>query len=131
MKKLLLILTVFMVSCTSKKKKIIPVTGEARIAAVYTRNDSSNVLDILWRIISKKIVFDSVSKKDKIVYDTVWGYPVNLPIRDSTGKPVIGADGKQKLHPLPTYLVISNDSVYTDIANKNVDSLLRKKGTYK
>jgi hypothetical protein len=128
MKKALLILTsvVIILSCGEKSKTDQqPSARESKILAVYTLPDSSKVVEVLLRIITKTVKYDSVKKEDAIVVDTLWGIPRHLPITDSTGK-VVMKDGKPMINPVAQYFKISNDSVNWHVENIHYDSLIKK-----
>lgn len=126
----ILILVCCLPSCFGKKesKTETPKVGMEKIIAVYTLRDSTRVVDIMIRNITKQIKYDSALGKDLIVIDTIWGYPVDIALRDSTGKIVYEADGKTpKIDPVRQYRIIPKDSVNWHIENINVDSLTKKK----
>lgn len=129
MKKVTIIasLIVLLTSCGSNKSKVEPQQPkEAKIIAVYTKPDSTKQIDVMLRIITKKIVFDSVDKKDEIVVDTIWGRPSFMPLVDSAGKPLLDSSGRPVISPMPQYFQISKDSVNWRVEGIDVDSLLKK-----
>lgn len=123
---LLLSMTLVLYSCNSKKpKKEVPVAGEARLFAVVTEPDGSKRPAIVLRVIRKTIKTDSLKMVDKIIYDSVFGVERDVPVKDSTGKPIIDtATGKPKI--ITSWFVISRDSVNTKVQDIPLDSLLKK-----
>lgn len=101
-------------SCNnSKVGKEIPKLGQVKILAVY--KDSGRVIpSIIIRQISKQVKIDSLTGKESIVTDTLYGVEVLMPTKDTSGKVV--------MRLLPK--VISKDSVNWHIQNIALDSLL-------
>lgn len=95
-----------------------------KVVAIYINPDSTRRLEVMYRAIVKGIDYDSIKKKDYILYDTIWGRPVSFQAKDSLNKPMVDSLGK----PVYTirYIYIRKDSVIWDIAGKSLDSLLRK-----
>lgn len=123
-----LLITAIFYSCNNNEKKIkseIPVAGEARFFAVVTEPDGSKRAAIVLRVIRKTIKTDSLKMVDKIIYDSVFGVARDVPVKDSTGKPIIDtATGKPKI--ITSWFVISRDSVNTKVQDIPLDSLLKK-----
>lgn len=127
MKKIaVLFLMALIIGCNQSKKtkQPRPQTGETRIVAVYTRPDSTKVIDVLLRVISQQIVYDSTLGESVISVDTIWGRPVTVPAKDSLGRWVFDSTGKQVMTSF--FMKISKDSVNWKIEGKSVDSLLKK-----
>lgn len=122
MKKYLTI-SLFILSC-AENKSVAPSIGTTKIVAVYVKHDSSKMLDVLLRVITKAVVYDSIKQKDIISVDTLWGYPILVPLRDSNGivlqdslkRPIQGIDYRQ----------IRKDSVNWKIQNIPFDTLIKK-----
>ena len=118
MKRLLIILTVF-VSCSSDKQ-----TQRANKAVCFTIVHPPNGKNA-WAL-SYRETFIVETSGGKAVWDTAWAYPVNLPLRDSTGKELRDSAGKVILNPKTTYVEIGKDSVmWEGIEGVSIDSLLR------
>jgi len=127
MKKIaVLFLMALIVGCneSKKKKQPLPQTGEARVVAVYTKPDSTKVLDILLRVITQQIVYDSVAGESVISVDTIWGKPTIVPAKDSLGRWMFDPSGKQVMTSI--FIKTSKDSVNWRIEGKSIDSLLKK-----
>lgn len=116
------ILFAFLFSCNTVET---PKEGQTKIIAVYTHpTDGVKIIDVLIRQIYKVVKYDSTSRKDKISIDTLWGYPVIVPLRDSLGKALVDSSGKTKTGI--GYAVIGKDSVNWKVENISTDSLLKK-----
>jgi hypothetical protein len=130
MKNLFLLIPIFLlISCGSNSKtksEVQQSPSKVRVLAVYTLPDSSKVLTIMLREIKKSVKFDSAKGRDIIVVDTLWGYPVDVPLRDSLGKVILDSTGKPRVSPFPEYFRISNDSVNWRIEGVSFDSLLKR-----
>jgi uncharacterized membrane protein len=73
-------------SCSRKKDFDNNATiGEAKVVAVFIRPDGVKEIGIMLRVINKGVKYDSLNKKDAIIVDTVWGKPILIDDRDSTG----------------------------------------------
>lgn len=126
MKVFIALLAVILFSCGNKPDKVnYEQEGNAKVAAIYTRPDSSKILTVMLRVISKKIAKDSTTGKDKIVIDTLWGKPTYVPLLDSLGKPVLDSLKKPVINPEPQYFLIPKDSVYWRIEGKDLEQLLK------
>lgn len=114
--------------CKEKIKKDIPIPkeGVAKIVAVYTKPDGSKVLEVMLRQITKSIKYDSVLKKDVVVVDTLFGFPIPVPLVDSVGKEKKDSLGHLVYRPNPAYIQIGKDSVIWQISGIPTDSLLKK-----
>lgn len=77
----------------------------------------------VWAL-SLRTVYVKEQTGSRIKWDTLWEYPTNLPLRDSTGKEIKDSSGKVMLNPEQTFVPIGKDSVlcFGDIS---VDSLIR------
>lgn len=102
-----------------------PKEGEAKIIAVY-KNNGIKTLDVLIRKITKSVKYDSLTRKDIIKIDTLWGYPRQIFWTDSSGKQKRDSLGRPLYNPNPMYILISKDSVNSNVANISVDSLVKK-----
>lgn len=100
------------------KKEIIkpPKEGQLKIIGVYTKTNGEKQIEIIIRQILKRIVYDTITNQDKISMDTIYGYPVDMKIKDSTGK-----DSTYRI-----FKIINKDSVNTHVENISIDSLLKK-----
>lgn len=123
---LLLVIGFIIFSCNGDVKKVLtPKAGQTdNIAALYRSPKGGAVLDAMLRVINKVVGYDSVEREDFIKYDTLWGYPQLIPIRDSTGKQVLDSLGNQQIRKI--FFQIQKDSVYWRIENKNLDSLVKE-----
>ena len=108
----------------SKKKSEVPIPGEKKLLAIYTDTDGIKKPGIVVMVITKTIKYDSLTKKDNIVIDTIWGRPVNVPLLDSLKRPVKDSLGQLKY--LSGFALIGKDSVNWRIEGKSVDSLIKK-----
>ena len=106
-----------MVACGGKdeKKSNPPTQGQIELFAVVTDPDSTKSLQIVMRIVNKKVVYDSAAKKDLIKIDTIFGRSKIIQDKDSSGKPITRR----------IYIATTKDSINTDISNKSIDSLLK------
>lgn len=117
------IISVLTFSCSSEEKKVS--TGfnlEKKIPAVYFSETGTPYLDVVLMVTKKTVVFDSVLKKDVIAVDTTWGIPKLVPVVDSTNKPVVDSLGN--LVKTLAYFQKGKDSVFWQIENKDIDSLI-------
>ena len=102
-------------SCNEQKKEV-PQVGTTKVFAVYC--DSGRVIpDIIIRQITRVIKVDSISGKESIVTDTLYGVEKKVTVRDSSGKPV------QRFIPF----LIPKDSVNTFVQNIPIENLLDRK----
>lgn len=118
----------FLIGCNGGNKKVneVPKIGDSKIVGIYIKRDGTKVLDILFRRISKTIKTDSITKKDVIVIDTLYGMPIVIKAVDSVGNILKTRDGKDSINPQPVYVPITKDSINTFVSNIPIDSLLRK-----
>lgn len=122
-------LFIFMIECKNGEKgKAInpPKEGFSRILGVYIKRDGTKQVEVLGRQIYKSIKFDSITKKDVVVIDTVFGTPVIIKAFDSKGTILKTKEGKDSINPNPVYIPIGKDSVNTHVENTPIDSLLKK-----
>lgn len=119
-----ILLTVFTRCSDGGRVNESPEIGAKKIIAAYKLPTGGMDIGIILRVISKEVRTDSVTKKDAIVVDTLFGRPVTVPMVDSTGTPRLDSLGK----PLLTvaYFPIGKDSVNWRVENISVDSLLKK-----
>lgn len=115
--------SVFFISCNESKNQPAPKTGTKKIVAVYFQEDGQAYLDVVLRLIEKKVQYDSVDKKDVIVYDTVYGAPKVVPIVDSLN--VQQKDSSGRLKTTIAYYPVKKEFVIWNIAGLDLDSLIR------
>lgn len=130
MKKVFILLSAIIVlSCSSKKQQSEePEVGLKKVVALYILPDGSRALEALKREIKFIAKRDSFKKKNIFVYDTVWYLERRFPLVDKNNKPVLDSAGKPMVDTIPKYFPLIKDSVKViwNIANKDVDSLLKK-----
>ena len=120
MKKILLasLILIFIFSCNNsgEGKKgdccSFPMPTRLTLSVVYATSDSTGTVIPAERIIQPAFRADTILQRLFAVTDTQWFR--RYEVKDSTGK-TKGFD----------YAPLGKDSVYWDIANKNLDSLLR------
>ena len=128
-----LLTLIILFSCNSGKNGSAPPpdVGNAKILAVSINRDSTRTLFWFLRSIVKGVRYDSAKNRDMIVVDTIWYPPITVPMVDSLGKAIFDEKTKEpKINPLPQYLenvTWPKDSVIWDVANKDFDSLMRKR----
>jgi hypothetical protein len=115
--------TLFFSSCDENKNQPVPKTGTKKIVAVYFQDDGQAYLDVVLRLIEKKVRYDSVEKKDVIVYDTVYGYPKVVPITDSLNVQQTDSLGRPKT--TIAYFPVKKESVIWNVAGLDIDSLIK------
>jgi hypothetical protein len=135
MKRLFFILTVSVLwSCGSSTKKATdhssggdwPLKVEITRLAVHTLTDSGRLLEWSPCVVVKDVITDSVTKKDRIVIDTLWWITRMVPAIDKvTGKEVLDSLKKPVLEK--KYFSRPRDSVRWEISGIPMDSLLSKK----
>lgn len=121
MKRIPLLLLPLLFSCQTSKKE---PAGEKKIAGIYLSTDGKVYVDLLLKVVVDKIKYNSDSTKKEVTTEIVWGRPGTIPAKDSTGKILTDSTGKQIMNQ--TWFIIGKDSVYTQIENKNIDSLLQQ-----
>ncbi len=110
-------------SCDEKKNEPVPQTGTKKIVAVYFQEDGQAYLDVVLRLIEKKVRYDSAEKKDVIVYDTVYGFPKLVPITDSLNVQQTDSLGRPKT--TIAYFPVKKESVIWNVAGLDIDSLIK------
>lgn len=113
----------FFSSCDDKKNQPVPETGTKKIVAVYTQNDGQVYLDVVLRLIEKKVKYDSSEKKDVIVYDTAYGTPKVVPIVDSLNVQQRDSLGRPKT--TIAYFPVKKESVIWNVTGLDIDSLIK------
>lgn len=101
-----------------------PSIGQDRLFAIVLDTTGKKTPTIVLRAIQKSIVFDSITKKDKIVYDTVYGVERAFPALDSLKRPIKDSLGNTKI--MTGYFLIGKDSVNTNVCGQPIDSLIKK-----
>jgi hypothetical protein len=113
-----IIIASLLTACNNGKQKPPIIKSQSnKVLAVYRVADTSqqNAIGFMRRIITTV---------DGVPVDTLWGWPLTIPILDSLGKPKLdSATGKQfgKIE----YVQILKDSVEWRIEGKDVDTLLK------
>lgn len=124
-KGLFVLFAAILFSCNSKNtvntdspKQDVKYPLREKIFAVYTDTGSGKkVPAIVMRVIQKAIKYDSLTKKDVITIDTIFGVErVFQSGVDSLGKPKYSVD----------YFLIGKDSVNWKVQGISVDSLTKK-----
>ena len=114
----------FTPSCNDKDKKPVGKPGIVKLIAVYT--DSGVIrAAIIIRQINKVVKVDSITGKETIVTDTLYGIEKQFPKLDSLRKPIKDSSGKIQYQLIP--VVIPKDSVNTHIENIPVEILMDRK----
>lgn len=122
-----LLLSVVLLGCKYSTKEKPPIEGQAKIIAVRTEPDSSKVIDVHLRVITKSMVYDIVKKDSVLVYTEVWGKPIPNPVIDSLAKKQkVDSLGRPLFHNEPIYIQTNGDSINTNVQNIPIDSLLSK-----
>jgi hypothetical protein len=124
----LAVLIIWLCGCGNGSGEKLPLVkaGDAKIVAAYIKRDSGAAVDIVLRRIFKNIKTDSVKGVDNVIYDTLYGTPIYIKLLDSLQRFVKTHDGRDSINPNPQYIGIGKDSVFTDICNTPIDSLIRK-----
>lgn len=112
------LVTLLFNSCGSNDKSTQPPPiGEAKIFAIALDTNGKKFPTIIIRVINKAVKYDSLNKKDIITIDTIYGverfYQNGV---DSLGRPKM----------FNGYFPIGKDSVWTNVCNTPLDSLLKK-----
>lgn len=123
-----LILVSVLASCNSSNNVEKPIKSqENKILVVITGRDGKKFFNVAKRIISVKIDYDSVKKKNVISSDTLYGQSIAIPVLDSLNKPKKDSIGNVIYKPEPQYFLIGRDSANWRIQGVDVDSLLKSK----
>lgn len=123
------IISVLTFSCSSVEKKDSTgfkpgkkVSVDKKIPAVYFSETGTPYLDVVLMVTEKTTFVDSGLSKEFSITDTTWGIPKLIPVVDSTNKPVVDSLGN--LVKTLAYFQKGKDSVFWQIENKNIDSLI-------
>ncbi len=116
-----LLLLPLLFSCQTSKKE---PAGEKKIAGIYLSTDGKVYVDLLLKVVVDKIKYNEDSTKKEVTTEIVWGRPGTIPLKDSLGANKLDSLGRPMV--TQTWFIIGKDSVYTDIGNKNIDSLLKQ-----
>lgn len=115
-----------LVACNGKSKPILKL-GDRQVVAVYEDSLGNRFFDKLLQRVVDTIQRDTMGTS-QIVRVEVWGYPIYDSLRDKqTGKPVLDSVTQKYTVQVVSYMEIPRKRIILDIANKDFDSLMKKR----
>lgn len=120
-------LMLVMVFTKCEQKRMMKL-GDRKVLAGYKDSSGNKYIEVLLQRTVDTIQRDSSGVKSKIVRAEIWGAPIFDSARDKLGKAILDSVTKKPKIIIIGYSIIPSDKIFTDISNKDYDSLMKKEG---